>query len=123
MLQDKYGHLCNQLYQSDKAIVGVAMIINDKQIVYKTSDSFPIPDEKDRLMHMLKQAYILVNEPASNEDYFGKVKYVMVHHETYDMFLFRVDSDSLKILVVAATPGEYDHNKLVGKVSREFLDK
>jgi hypothetical protein len=98
------------------------MIINDKQIVYKTSDSFPIPDEKDRLLHMLKQAYILVNEPASNEDYFGKVKYVMVHHEIYDMFLFRIDSDPLKILVVAATPGKYDHNNLVGKVSKEFLD-
>lgn len=93
MLQEKYGQLCNRLYSADKAIVAVAMILNDKQIVFKTSESFPIPDENDRLMHMLKQAPILVNVPAANEDYFGKVKYVMVHHEIYDIFLFRMDRE------------------------------
>lgn len=123
MFQEKYGQLCNQLYRSNQAIEAVAMILNDKQIVYKTSKSFPIPDEKDRLMHMLKQAYILVNEPATNEDYFGKVKYVMIHHEMFDVFLFRMDSEPLKILAVAATPGKYDHSELVNLISSELVAK
>lgn len=121
MIHEKYGLLCNQLYSSDPAIVAVGMILNQKLIVYKTSESFPVPDDKNRLMHMLKQAYILVNEPASNEDYFGRVKYVMVHHEGFDMFLFRMGSDPSKILAVAAMPGKYEHEVLVGKVSKGFL--
>jgi hypothetical protein len=123
MFQEKYGQLCSHIYESDHGIKAVAIILNQKQIVYKTSDSFPIPEEKDRLLHMMKQAYILINEPSINEDYFGKVKYVMVHHESYDMFLFRLDSDPLNILAIAATSEKYDHRELVRRVSSELVAK
>lgn len=104
-----------------KGIAGAAVILNDKRLVYKTTSSFKVPEEKDRLLHMLKQSYIMINEPSTNEDYFGKVKYVMVHHEMFDVFLFRFVSDPGKILAIIAVPYEYDHRELTEAVTYELL--
>ena len=119
--QDKYGRLCNRIQGITKAIAAVAVIVNDQQVVYKASDFFQIPEDKDRMKHMLKQSFIMINEPSTNEDYFGKVKYVMIHHETYDVFLFRFMSDHSKLFAVIAKPREYDHIKFVEAITYELL--
>ena len=75
----------------------------------------------DLLQTALKQSFIMINEPSTNEDYFGKVKYVMIHHETYDVFLFRFVSDHSKLLAVIAKPREYDHIKFVEAITYELL--
>src|SRR5436309_3687040 len=98
--QDKYGRLCNRIHGISKAIAAVAVIVNDQQVVYP---------------------FIMINEPSTNEDYFGKVKYVMVHHETYDVFLFRFMSDHSKLLAVIAKPREYDHIEFVEAITYELL--
>jgi len=119
--QDKYGRLCNRIQGISKAIAAVAVIVNDQQVVYKASDFFQVPEDKDRMKHMLKQSFIMINEPSTNEDYFGKVKYVMVHHERYDVFLFRIMSDSSKLVSVVVKPREYDQTELVEAVTNELL--
>ena len=119
--QDKYGRLCNRIFGISKAIAVVAVIMNDQQVVYKANESFHVPEEKDRIRHMLKQSFILVNEPSTNEDYFGKVKYVMVHHEMYDVYLFKISSDPSKLLSVVLKPREYNQNELVEAVTYELL--
>jgi hypothetical protein len=119
--QDKYGRLCNRIFGISKAIAVVAVIMNDQQVVYKANESFHVPEEKDRVRHMLKQSFILVNEPSTNEDYFGKVKYVMVHHEMYDVYLFKISSDPSKLLSVVLKPREYNQNELVEAVTYELL--
>lgn len=70
---------------------------------------------------MLKQSYIMINEPSINEDYFGKVRYVMVHHEMFDVFLFRFTSDPGKILAIIAVPYEYDHRGFTEAITYELL--
>ena len=119
--QDKYGKLCNRIQGISKAIAAVAFIVNDQQVVYKASESFQVPQDKDRMRHMLKQSFIMINEPSTNEDYFGKVKYVMVHHEMFDVFLFRIFSDPSKLLGMVVKPREYDQNELVEAVTYELL--
>jgi len=75
--QDKYGRLCNRIQEISKAIAAIAVIVNDQQVVYKANDFFQVPEDKNRMKHMLKQSFIMISEPSANEDYFGKVKYVM----------------------------------------------
>src|SRR5437867_11059421 len=118
--QDKYGRLCNRIQGISKAIAAVAVIVNDKQVVYKASDLFQVPGDKDRMKHMLKQSFIMINEPSTNEDYFGKVKYVMIHHEIYDVFLFRFMSDHPNPLAVIAKPREYNHIEFVEALTDEL---
>ena len=36
-------------------------MVNDQQVVYKASDFFQIPEDKDRMKHMLKQSFIMIN--------------------------------------------------------------
>ena len=119
--QDKYGRICNRIFGISKAIAVVAVVMNDQQVVYKASPSFQVPAEKDRLKHMLKQSFIMVNEPSTNEDYFGKVRYVMVHHEMYDVYLFRIQSDPSKLVSVVLTPRDYDQIEFVEAVTYELL--
>ncbi|MGI0023948.1 MAG: hypothetical protein ACREA4_02245 [Nitrososphaera sp.] len=121
MEEDKFGELCNRVFGISKGIAATGVIIDDQHLVYKTNDIFQLPEDRDRLRHMLKQSYIMINEPMANEDFFGKVKYVMIHHETYDVFLFRILSDPLKILGVVVTPREYDHNEFVEAITYELL--
>ncbi len=121
MEEDKYGELCNRIFGTSKGIAAVGVILDDQHLVYKTNEVFQLPEDRERLRHMLKQSYIMVNEPISNEDFFGKVGYVMIHHETYDVFLFRMASDPLKILGVVVTPREYDHNEFVEAVTYALL--
>lgn len=116
-----YGLLCNRIFGISEGIVAAGVIISDQHVVYKTSESFQAPQEKDRLMHMLKQSYIMINEPSENEDYFGKVRYVMIHHEIFDVFLFRFISDPTKILVIIASPSKYEHSQLVKAITHELL--
>jgi len=118
---DKYGALCNRLYGVSKGIAAAGVIVDEEHLVYKTNESFQLPEDRDRLRHMLKQSYIMINEPSTNEDFFGKVRYVMIHHETYDVFLFRITSDPLKILGIVAKPREYDHTELVEAITYELL--
>ena len=119
--QDKYGRLCNRIQGISKAIAAVAVIVNGQQEVYEASDFLQVPEDEDRMKHMLKQSFIMINEPSANEDYFGNVKYVMIHHETYDVFLFRFMSDHSKLLAVIAKPGEYDHIEFVEAITYELL--
>ena len=119
--QDKYGRLCNRIFGISKGIAVVAVVMNDQQVVYKASPSFQVPAEKERLRHMLKQSFIMVNEPSTNEDYFGKVRYVMVHHEMYDVYLFRIQSDPSKLVSVVLTPRDYDQIEFVEAVTYELL--
>lgn len=123
MHDDEYGRLCNRVFGISKGIAAVGVILSDQHIVYKTRGSFQVPQEKERLQHMLKQSYIMINEPSANEDYFGKVRYVMIHHEVFDVFLFRFPSDPTKILGIVASPREYDHSELVEAVTYELLTK
>jgi len=119
--QDKYGRLCHRSQEISTAIAAIPVIVNDQQVVYKANDFFQVPEDKNRMKHMLKQSFIMISEPSANEDYFGKVKYVMVHHETYDVFLFRIMSDHSKLLAVIAKPREYDHIEFVEAVTYELL--
>lgn len=119
--QDRYGRLCNRIFGISKAIVVVAVVLGEQQVVYKASPSFHVPEEKDRIKHMLKQSFIMVNEPSTNEDFFGKVRYVMVHHDMFDVYLFRIQSDPSKLLSVVLTPRDYDQIEFVEAVTYELL--
>ncbi len=118
---DSYGVLCNRVFGVSKGIAAAGLIVDEEHVVYKTNESFQLPEDRDRLRHMLKQSYIMINEPSANEDFFGKVRYVMIHHETYDVFLFKIASDPLKILGVVANPRQYDHTELVEAITYELL--
>jgi hypothetical protein len=121
MDDDSYGALCNRVFGVSKGIAAAGLIVDKEHLVYKTNESFQLPEDRDRLRHMLKQSYIMINEPSANEDFFGKVRYVMIHHETYDVFLFKIASDPLKILAVVANPRQYDHTELVESITYELL--
>jgi hypothetical protein len=121
MDDDSYGALCNRVFGVSKGIAAAGLIVDKEHLVYKTNESFQLPEDRDRLRHMLKQSYIMINEPSANEDFFGKVRYVMIHHETYDVFLFKIASDPLKILTVVANPRQYDHTELVEAITYELL--
>jgi hypothetical protein len=117
----KYGTLCNRVFTLSRGIAAVGTILSDGRLVYKTHDYFESPEERERLLQMLKQAKIMVAEPSQNEDYFGKVSYVMVHHEVYDVFLFRISIDPLIILGVVVASDEYDYKQLVDAIQLELM--
>lgn len=79
---------------------------------------FVLPDRK-RMASLLVQAEIMVSVPATNEDYFGKVNYVMVDHSGVHNFFF--PARGVGVLAVTVVP-PYDSDSLVSRIAR-LLDK
>ncbi|MCI0565460.1 MAG: hypothetical protein MN733_43905, partial [Nitrososphaera sp.] len=60
MHDDRFGMLCNRIYGISEGIVAVGLIVDEEHLVYKTNDVFQLPEDKERLRHMLKQSYIMI---------------------------------------------------------------
>lgn len=74
---------------------------------------FLLPAE-ERMASILIQAEIMMSIPMRNEDYFGRVNYVMIDHSGVHNFLFPLRG--IGVLGVGIVP-PYDRDALVAKIS------
>lgn len=79
---------------------------------------FLLPAE-ERMASILIQAEIMMSIPMSNEDYFGRVNYVMIDHSDVHNFLFPLRG--IGVLGVGIVP-PYDRDELVARVSGILAD-
>ncbi|AIC15102.1 hypothetical protein NVIE_008790 [Nitrososphaera viennensis EN76] len=90
-----------------------AWLEKGKAIAWYVAPEIPIPAE-DKQVSMGIQAELIKPILKTNEDYFGKNRYMMLSQENADMFMFPTDDPDHLLTRVVARP--YDHNELAEKV-------
>jgi hypothetical protein len=111
----KYDHLCVELANLDESIVA-AFVLSKKVAGMHLKMNVPkIKEEDTRLL--AQQTATVIAITRANERLFGKVSFLLVHHEFVDGIFFPVDDDTT-VLVGLVQP--YDQGKVVEKVSKKI---
>lgn len=107
--------LCREVALLKKNILGTGVVVNGKLVSSYIKPNVPLPNEK-RLGQMLMQSHFLTAIAKSNDDFFGRFGYMMVHWDGSDVFFFVLD-ESLPKLFLIRVVRPYDHEELMEGVS------
>lgn len=110
--------LCESVAKLSSSIEAVMVTSGAKLAGSYSRKGFLLPDE-ERLRSILIQAEIMMSIPLRNEDYFGRVNYVMIDHSGVHNFLFPLRG--VGVLGIAVKP-PYDRDELVARVSGILAD-
>ena len=105
--------LCKSVVESDDSILIAALLDNNESIGWFVRPGTPIPNE-DATGIKVTQTTIVTSIIKQNENYLGKVGYVLVHQELADVILFP-KSGKIVLCVVIIRP--YELESIVSKVS------
>jgi hypothetical protein len=112
----KYDHLCVDLAKLDESIVATFVLSKKVAGMHLKMNVPKIKEEDTRLL--AQQTATVIGITRSNERLFGKVSFLLVHHEFVDGIFFPVDDD-VTVLVGLVQP--YDQDSVVEKI-REKID-
>ncbi len=112
----KYDHLCVDLAKLDGSIVATFVLSKKVAGMHLKLNVPKIKEEDTRLL--AQQTATVIGITRANERLFGKVSFLLVHHEFVDGIFFPVDDD-VTVLVGLVQP--YDQDSVVEKI-REKID-
>lgn len=110
--------ICKEVASFHKNILGTGIIKNGELIASYVKPNVPFPNEI-KLKKILLQSHFITALAKSNEDYFGKLDYVMIRWQNSDVFLFALDH-SVPELFAFRIVAPYNHERLIRKVSDYF---
>jgi hypothetical protein len=111
----KYDQLCAELAKVDDSIVAAFVLSKKVEGMHVKLNVPKIKDEDTQLL--AQQTATILGIMRTNERLFGKVGFVLVHHEFVDGIFFPVDKNTT-ILVGLTQP--YDQAQVVDKVRRKI---
>jgi hypothetical protein len=100
---------------NEKVLI-TALLEDSAVLSWYVKPKTPVPNE-ERQEAMAIQAQLVTSIVSNNEDYLGRVDFVMVRQEMADVFLFPVHGKKRRVFcAVVARP--YDMDDLVASVTR-----
>ncbi|AIC14552.1 hypothetical protein [Nitrososphaera viennensis] len=111
----KYDQLCAELAGLEESIVAT-FVLSDKVAGMHVKMNVPKIKEEDAQL-LADQTATVIGITRTNERLFGKVGFLLVHHEFVDGIFFPVDDD-ITVLIGLVQP--YDQAKVVEKVCKKI---
>lgn len=111
----KYDQLCAEIADLDGSIVATFVLSKKVAGMHVKMNVPQIKEEDTRLL--AEQTSTVVGITRTNERLFGKVGFMLVHHEFVDGMFFPVNDDTT-VLVGLVQP--YDQAKVVEKVRKKI---
>ncbi len=108
--------ICKTVVSFHRNILGAVLIEQGDLIASHIKPLTPLP-EQDRFRNMILQTHALIAIPQSNEDFFGKVGYLMINHENMDVFIFPLILKYPARVLAFSIRAPYNHEKLIQRVS------
>lgn len=110
-----YDRLCTEITELDESIVA-AFVLGKNVLGMHVKMNVPkIKDEDARLL--AEQTATVIGITRSNERLFGKVGFMLVHHEFVDGLFFPVD-EKTTVLVGLVRP--YDQEAIASEVQKKL---
>ncbi|WP_415283383.1 hypothetical protein [Candidatus Nitrososphaera sp. FF02] len=111
----KYDSLCADLVGLDASIVAAFVLDKDVAGMHIKMNVPQMKDEDARVL--AEQAATVMGITRTNERLFGKVGFMLVHHEFVDGVFFPADS---KTTVLVGLIRPYDQEAIVAKVQKKM---
>lgn len=108
--------ICKTVVSFHRNILGAVVIEQGDLVASHIKPLTPLP-ERERFRNMILQIHALISIPHSNEDFFGKVGYVMINHENMDVFIFPLILKYPARILAFSIRTPYNHEKLARRVS------
>jgi hypothetical protein len=111
---------CKAIADMQDNILGAGLIENLQVAAMYAKPNVPLPEE-EKFKLMFAQSEILVNVAKTNEDFFGRVRYLVSSFENSDVvFLpYRSKTDRDRTLVIQILR-PYDHDKIAEKIAQHL---
>lgn len=110
-----YNSLCTDLVGLDESIVAAFVLAKNVMGMHVKMNVPQLKDEDARLL--AEQTATVIGITRTNERLFGKVGFMLVHHEFIDGVFFPAD-DGTTVLVGLVRP--YDQEAIVEKVQKKI---
>jgi len=107
---DYTNEFCAQVAKVNPNIVITAWLRKNKAVAWYVAPGVPVPkEERNEIMGL--QTEIVRSILKTNEEYFGKARYIMMSMENADVFHFAGKEPDYGLSVVVRRP--YEHDALV----------
>lgn len=114
--------ICKEIANLHDHILGAGVIDNQKIVArYSKVDERPYPDE-ERIKLMVAQPEILLSIGKTNEDYFGRLHYVVLCYENSDYIYFPATVDGISRILVIRVKRTFRGEEMLQKVY-DYLER
>lgn len=97
-----YSFLCTNLCENVDGIVGSWAFKEADLIASCNKPGFPAPNKQEQ-KKMFVQAHLMIGMAQTNQQMYGKMRYVSVSFANVDCYLFPMNDSSNIVLAVACT--------------------